>query len=86
METMQQETIDKVRAAIKDRATWFALLYKSFKEALPEEECQKLARKAIFEFGLLKANFGSSAVPEPHSLTALLLAPAVLRRRLTRRR
>ncbi|MEJ2039579.1 MAG: L-2-amino-thiazoline-4-carboxylic acid hydrolase, partial [Desulfosarcinaceae bacterium] len=40
---------------IKDRATWVALLYRSFKEALPEEEVQRLARRAIFEFGLMKA-------------------------------
>lgn len=50
-----QEMIDKVRAAIKDRATWFALLYKSFKEALPEQQVEELARKAIYEFGRLKA-------------------------------
>ena len=47
--------IEKVRAAVKDRAFWFALLYKTFKEALPEEEVQKLSRNAIFEFGLMKA-------------------------------
>lgn len=51
----QKEMIEKVRAAVKDRATWFALLYKSFKEILPEEEVQKAARKAIYEFGKLKA-------------------------------
>ncbi len=51
----KEEMIAKVRAAVKDRATWFALLYRAFKEALPEEEVQRLARKAIFEFGLLKA-------------------------------
>jgi hypothetical protein len=51
----EKEMIDKVRAAIKDRATWFALLYRSFKEALPEREVESLARKAIFEFGRLKA-------------------------------
>ncbi len=50
-----QEMIEKVRAAIKDRATWFALLYKSFKEALPEHQVAALARKAIYEFGRLKA-------------------------------
>jgi len=50
-----QEMIEKVRAAIKDRATWFALLYKSFKEALPEQQVEELARKAIYEFGRLKA-------------------------------
>ncbi len=55
MEQEKKEMVDKVRAAIKDRATWFALLYKGFKEVLPEEEIQKVARKAIFEFGRLKA-------------------------------
>ena len=50
-----QEMIEKVRAAIKDRATWFALLFKSFKEALPEHQVEALARKAIYEFGRLKA-------------------------------
>ena len=55
MNEANKEVIEKVRAAVKDRATWFALLYKTFKEALPEEEVQKLSRKAIFEFGLMKA-------------------------------
>jgi hypothetical protein len=51
----QKEMIDKVRAAIKDRATWFALLFRSFKEAFPEKDVERLARKAIFEFGRMKA-------------------------------
>ena len=51
----KQEKIEKIRAAIKDRATWFALLYRQFNEALPEDKVQELARKAIFEFGLMKA-------------------------------
>jgi hypothetical protein len=51
----QQEMIDKVRAAIKDRATWFALLYRSFRETFPEKEVERLARRAIFEFGRMKA-------------------------------
>lgn len=51
----KKEMIEKVRAAIKDRATWFALLYRAFKEVLPEEEVRKQSRKAIFEFGLMKA-------------------------------
>ncbi len=51
----QKEMIDKIRAAIKDRATWMALLYRSFKEAFPEKEVERLARKAIFEFGRMKA-------------------------------
>jgi hypothetical protein len=51
----EKEMIDKVRAAIKDRGTWFALLYRAFKDAFPEKEVEGLARKAIFEFGRLKA-------------------------------
>jgi hypothetical protein len=67
----QQEMVDKVRAAIKDRATWFALLYRSFKDALPEKEVERLARKAIFEFGRMKAgkdpkDFGPAAWVEKH--------------------
>jgi hypothetical protein len=52
---MDKDTVEKVRAAIKDRAVWFALLYEAFKEALPEAEVERLARKAIFRFGELKA-------------------------------
>ena len=55
MDAEKKEMIEKIRAAVKDRGVWFALLYKSFKEALPEEDVQKLARKAIYEFGRLKA-------------------------------
>ena len=51
----EKEMIDKVRAAIKDRATWFALLYRTFKETFPEQEVERLSRKAIFEFGRMKA-------------------------------
>jgi hypothetical protein len=51
----EKEMIDKVRAAIKDRATWLALLYRAFKEAFPEKEVERRARKAIFEFGRMKA-------------------------------
>ena len=63
--------IDKVRAAIKDLATWFALLYRSFKEAFPEKEVERLGRKAIFEFGWMKArndpkDFGPAAWVEKH--------------------
>jgi L-2-amino-thiazoline-4-carboxylic acid hydrolase len=55
VERGKQETIDKVRAAVKDRAIWFALLYRAFKQALPEKEVERQARKAIYEFGRLKA-------------------------------
>jgi hypothetical protein len=55
MDEAKKEMINKVRAAIKDRATWFALLYRSFREELPEARVRELARKAIFEFGRMKA-------------------------------
>lgn len=55
MDKEKTEMIDKVRAAVKDRGTWFALLYRTFKEALPEKDVERLARKAIYEFGCLKA-------------------------------
>jgi hypothetical protein len=57
----QAEMIAKVRAAIKDRATWFALLYRSFQEAFPAPEVERLARKAIFQFGRMKARNDSPA-------------------------
>lgn len=71
MEKAKKEMIEKVRAAVKDRATWFALLYRAFKQALPEEEVQRLAREAIFEFGLMKAkkdpeNFSPRAWVQKH--------------------
>jgi hypothetical protein len=67
----QKEMIDKVRAAIKDRATWFALLYRCFSEAFPEKDVERLARKAIFEFGRMKAKndpkeFSPAAWVEKH--------------------
>ena len=55
MDQRESEVITKIRAAIKDRATWLALLYRSFKAEFPEDAVERLARKAIFEFGRLKA-------------------------------
>jgi len=49
-----KETIKHVREAIKDRATWFALMYKSFSKVLPSKDVERLAREAIFQFGTLK--------------------------------
>jgi hypothetical protein len=67
----QTEMVEKVRAAIKDRATWFALMYRSFKEDFPEKDVERLARKAIFEFGRMKAgkdpkDFSPAAWVEKH--------------------
>jgi len=50
----QKESLSRVRDAIKDRATWFALLYRSFSEVFPAQEVERCARKAIYQFGLLK--------------------------------
>lgn len=51
----EKEMVQRIRAAIKDRAIWFALLYRSFGEALPQQEVERLARKAIRQFGRMKA-------------------------------
>jgi hypothetical protein len=52
---MDDETLVKnIRAAIKDRALYLALLYRSFSKSLSPEKAEVLARQAIFEFGKLK--------------------------------
>ena len=50
----EEETVKRVREAIKDRATWFALLYRSYSKVLPPKEVERAAREAIYEFGRLK--------------------------------
>jgi hypothetical protein len=67
----QTEMIDKVRAAIKDRATWLALLMRAFEAEFPAEQVERLARKAIYEFGRMKAardpaDFSPAAWVERH--------------------
>ncbi len=49
-----EETIKRIKEAIKDRATWFALMYKSFSKVLPPKDVERLAREAIYQFGNLK--------------------------------
>jgi hypothetical protein len=51
----EKEMVDKIRAAIKDRAVWFALLMRAFESELPPDQVDRLARKAIYEFGRMKA-------------------------------
>lgn len=46
--------VQNVRAAIGDRAIYLGLLYRSFSQALPPDQAEALARKAIYEFGQLK--------------------------------
>lgn len=50
----QNQVVDKVRAAMEDRALYLALLYRSFSRVLPAEQAERLAREAIFEYGRLK--------------------------------
>ena len=50
----QTVVVEKVRAAIKDRALYLAFLYRSFSQALPAEQAESLAREAIFEYGKLR--------------------------------
>jgi hypothetical protein len=74
----QAEMIARLRAAIKDRATWFALLYRSFKKAFPAPDVERLARQAIFEFGRMKArndppDFSARAWVEKHVSTGSAL-------------
>lgn len=64
---MSQDAIvvEKVRAAIKDRALYLALLYRSFSKALPAEDVERLAREAIFEYGRVRGEKDSeSMTPE----------------------
>ena len=51
----KEEMLKKIRLAIEDRATWFALLYEEFSKHLPEEEVEKISRAAIHRYGTIKA-------------------------------
>ena len=58
-------TVQKVRAAIGDRATYLAMLYRSFAGALPAARAEELAREAVFECGRLKGERdGQPLTPE----------------------
>jgi hypothetical protein len=46
--------VEKVRGAIKDRALYLALLYRSFSKALPPDQVERLAREAIYGYGRIK--------------------------------
>jgi len=51
----KEEMLRKVRAAIEDRATWFALLYEEFSKHLSAEKVEEISRAAINKYGLIKA-------------------------------
>jgi hypothetical protein len=53
---MTDETVEKIRGAVEDRATWFALLFKEFAKILPHDEVVAASRKAITAYGKLKAS------------------------------
>ncbi|MBI4700604.1 MAG: L-2-amino-thiazoline-4-carboxylic acid hydrolase [Deltaproteobacteria bacterium] len=50
-----QAPVAAIRAAVKDRATWLAVLYRQLCTALPAAEVERHARAAIYEYGRLKA-------------------------------
>ena len=50
----EDRVVQKVRAAIGDRAIYLALLLRSFAKVLPLKDVERLARQAIYEFGMLK--------------------------------
>ncbi len=50
----QEEMMARLRGAVKDRALYLALLFRTFSRVLPREEVERLAREAIFEYGRLK--------------------------------
>jgi hypothetical protein len=56
------EVVQKVRAAIEDRALYLALLYRSFSKVVPADQAEKLAREAIFEYGRLRGAKDSEAM------------------------
>ena len=48
------EVVEKVRQAVKDRGTYLALLYRSFSKVLAPDQVEKLTREAIYEFGRIR--------------------------------
>lgn len=59
------EMVEKVRAAIKDRALYLACFYRSFAKVLQPEQVEKLARDAIYDYGQIKAQSdGKKITPE----------------------
>ena len=70
-EVSRKEMVDKIRAAIKDRAVWFALMVRAFESEFPAGQVERLARRAIYEFGRMKAardpaDFSPAAWVEKH--------------------
>lgn len=51
----KEEMLTKIRSAIEDRATWFALLYDEFLKHLPADKVEEVSRAAIHKYGIMKA-------------------------------
>ena len=51
----KEEMLGKIRSAIEDRATWFALLFEEFSKYLPDDKVEEISRTAIRKYGLMKA-------------------------------
>ncbi len=51
---MNQDTLQRIRAAIRDRATWFALLYAEWEPLLGADQLEAAARKAVLRYGRYK--------------------------------
>ena len=63
--TQNDQTVEKVRAAIEDRALYLALLYRSFAKALGKDQAEQLAREAINQYGRIKGQRdGKRITPE----------------------
>ncbi len=61
----QPSPVQQIRAAIKDRALYLALLYQSYSSLLPPEKVEEAMRKAIFEYGQLRGKKdGETMTPE----------------------
>ena len=60
-------TLKKFRSFIGDRALWFALLYREFSKILPKDQVEEASRKAIYEYGQIKAKRDGEAF-EPKDL------------------
>ena len=56
------DTVLRVRAAMKDRALYLALLLRSYSSAMPKDQAVELARHAIFELGQIKGRADPQAM------------------------
>jgi len=61
---MPNETTETVRSAIEDRATYLFFLLKEMEAAVGPEEAERLASRAVYQYGQTKGQrMGSQATP-----------------------